>query len=155
MKVRIATREDIPSWLELAAEVEHLFGPHVDDPGFLAALRRSVDRGSAFCIREGDGPTGAPLLAGMLFSAKVPIYRVSWLAVTGRWRHRGLGSLLMAHALEWVQPPAEVSAITFGADFPGGVPARRFYESFGFEPAEMAEDGPEGGSRQVFRKIVR
>jgi GNAT superfamily N-acetyltransferase len=155
MREQIATREDIPLWLELAAEIEYLFGPHVDDPAFLAALERNIGRGSAFCVRANDGPPGAALLAGILFSAKHPVYRIGWFAVTERWRHKGLGSLLMAHVLGLVQPPAEVQVTTFGPEIPDGVPARRLYQSFGFEPAEKVEDGQEGGSRQVFRRVMR
>ena len=30
MRVQLANKHDIPNWLALAAEVEHLFGPMVD-----------------------------------------------------------------------------------------------------------------------------
>jgi hypothetical protein len=36
--VVVAQLEDTPAWLLLAAEVEPLFGPLVDDPHFLGAL---------------------------------------------------------------------------------------------------------------------
>ncbi|MET3291049.1 UNVERIFIED_CONTAM: hypothetical protein ABID98_003619 [Brevibacillus sp. OAP136] len=35
MKVVNATKDDIAGWLELAAEVEYLFGPMVNDPKFI------------------------------------------------------------------------------------------------------------------------
>ncbi|GGQ59154.1 hypothetical protein GCM10010195_13450 [Kitasatospora griseola] len=46
--------------------------------------------------------------------------------------------------------------VTFGADHPGAVTsgARVFYERLGFSPAEAAENGPEGGSRQVYRRAL-
>lgn len=52
--------------------------------------------------------------------------------------------------------PGVVEVVTFGADHPGAAEsgARVFYERLGFTPAEAAQPGPEGGSRQVFRKIV-
>jgi hypothetical protein len=40
---------------------------------------------------------------------------------------------------------------TFGSDDPAGEPARRFYERLGFQAAEEAPNGPDGGSRQIFR----
>lgn len=46
--------------------------------------------------------------------------------------------------------PWTLEVDTFGEDHPGAR-ARRFYERFGFAAAEMLEDGPEGGSRQMFR----
>ncbi|SEM54098.1 hypothetical protein SAMN05414137_13321 [Streptacidiphilus jiangxiensis] len=46
--------------------------------------------------------------------------------------------------------------VTFGADHPGAVTsgARVFYERLGFTPGEAAENGPEDGSRQVYRRSV-
>lgn len=81
MRVETATSEDIPPWLELAAEVEFLFGPMVDDPGFHAALTRNIARGSAYCVRADGGAAGATLMGGLLFSGRKPLYRIGWLAV--------------------------------------------------------------------------
>lgn len=150
-----AQPEDVPGWLVLAAEVEPLFGPMVNEPGFLRALRRNVDRGTAFCVREMDGPPGAPLLGGLLLSPKPPVYTIGWLAVTQPHRRRGIGRKLIEHVFDLVVPPAEFSVTTFGADNLEGQPARRFYERMGFHPAELAPDGPEGGSRQVYRCMIR
>jgi GNAT superfamily N-acetyltransferase len=154
-RVVAAQLEDIPAWLALAAEVEPLFGPMVDDPAFHRALCRNIDRGTAFCVREGDGPPGAPLLGGLLFSPKPPVYTIGWLAVTGRCRRRGIGHRLVEHVLGLAEPPAEFVVTTFGADHPEGEPARRFYARMGFDAAEAAPDGPDGGSRQIFRRTVR
>ena len=147
-----AEREDISAWLVLAAEVEFLFGPMVEEPGFIQALCRNAARGTALCAREGRGPPGAPLLGGLLYSPKPPLYRIGWLAVTGSHRRRGIGRALIEHVFQRAESPAEFVVITFGADRAEGAPARRFYARMGFAPAEMAPDGPEGGSRQVFRR---
>jgi GNAT superfamily N-acetyltransferase len=149
--VQIATTDDLAAWLLLAAEVEPLFGPMVEEASFLAALSNNLQRGSAFCIREEDGPAGKLLLGGLLFSPEPPIYRISWLAVAERARQQGHGARLLQHALAQVILPATVSVVTFGPDTPGGEPARQLYMRFGFVPAEMTTPGPEGGSRQVFR----
>lgn len=153
MQVFVAQPEDFSPWLHLAAEVEHLFGPMVSDPGFHNALRRNINRGTAFCVRECDGKSGAPLLGGILFSPKPPLYTIGWLAVTQRSRRRGVGRLLVEHVAGLVQPPAEMVVTTFGADVEDGQPARRFYEAIGFHPAEPAPNGPEGGSRQIYRRL--
>jgi GNAT superfamily N-acetyltransferase len=149
--VQIATTADLPAWLMLAAEVEPLFGPMVEDPAFLAALTNNVERGSAYCIRKQNGPPGTPLLGGLLFSAKPPIYRIGWLAVTAGARHQGLGSLLLRHALAQVTAPATVTVTTFGPELEAGLPARQLYLRFGFVPAEMTAPGADGGSRQIFQ----
>lgn len=154
VEVCVAQRQDISAWLELAAEVEPLFGPLVGDPDFVRALRKNVDRGTAFCVREADGPPSAPLLGGMLFSPRPPVYSIGWFAVAQHYRRRGIGRKLIEHAFSLAELPAEFVVTTFGPDILEGLPARRFYERMGFHPAEPAPDGPEGGSRQVFRRLI-
>jgi hypothetical protein len=59
------------------------------------------------------------------------------------------------HACGLVAPPAEVIVTTFDVQTPGGEPARRFYESLGFVPAELLPgEGPNGETRQRFRKVI-
>ncbi len=152
--VVMAQLEDIPAWLQLAEEVEPLFGPMLNAPGFQRALRKNVDRWTAFCIRENAGPPGVPLLGGLLFSPKPPIYTIGWLAVTQSYRRQGLGQRLMAYVLDLVEAPAELVVTTFGADNPAGAPARCFYERLGFHAAELTSDGPEGTTRQIFRRSI-
>ena len=151
MKVATAVPEDEPAWLALAAEVEPMFGPLVGDPSFMSALERNVARGSAFCVREGDGPPGSPLEGGLLFSAHPPDYRLGWFAVAARARRRGVGRRLASHALGLCARPARVSVVTWGEDVAWGQPARRFYESLGFRSAEMTEPAADGTTRQVYR----
>jgi GNAT superfamily N-acetyltransferase len=152
--VAIACEQDIPAWFDLAAEVEPLFGPMVGDPGFESALRRNIARATAACVRVDNGPPGAPLMGALMFSPHPPQYRIGWLAVSRRWRRRGIGRRLVDHALLLVERPAEVSVTTFGADVAEGQAARRFYARLGFAPAEMAEPGPDGQSRQVYRLVL-
>lgn len=155
MRVQLADYRDVRSWLDLAAEVEWLFGDMLGGPDFYQALLRNIGRGTAFCVREGDGPAGAPLVGGMFFSARRADrleYRIGWLAVTGRSRRRGIGHLLVEHALSLVEAPAVVSVDTFGEDVVQGRAARRLFEAMGFYPAEVLPAGAEGGSRQSYRR---
>jgi ribosomal protein S18 acetylase RimI-like enzyme len=153
MHVALAQLADIPAWLDLAAEVEPLFGPMVVDPGFHTALERNIARQTAFCIREQNGASGAPLMGALLFSAAhAPHYKIGWLAVAQRWRRQGFGQALVEHCFRLIQPPAELSVVTFGVDNLAGSPARRFYKRMGFQAAEAAPNGPQGGTRQVFRR---
>ncbi|SFE96655.1 Ribosomal protein S18 acetylase RimI [Paenibacillus catalpae] len=156
MEVVKATKEDIREWLVLAAEVEELFGPMVDDPLFIQTLERNIDEGRAFCMRENSDITGSPLLGGVMISTKhAPNYKIGWLAVSERARSKGVATMLMKHVLGQFQVPAEVSVVTFGEDTPTGLPARKLYEKFGFVPVkETVPHGPEGGSRQLFRLLL-
>jgi ADP-ribose pyrophosphatase YjhB (NUDIX family)/ribosomal protein S18 acetylase RimI-like enzyme len=153
MRVQTAHPDDIPPWLTLAAEVEPLFGPMVSDPAFHAALRKNIDRGTAFCVRVDDGPPGAPLMGAILFSPYPPKYTIGWLAVAGQWRQRGVGRLLVERALTLVRPPAEVTLVTFAEGIPDGLPARRFYARLGFLPGEPGPINAAGFATQVFRRV--
>ncbi|MEU9113672.1 GNAT family N-acetyltransferase [Streptomyces sp. NPDC048483] len=154
MIVRPARDEDVPGFLGLAARVEHWFGPLVADPGFRAAVDRHIRRSTAL-VAVGPGPD---LLGGLLFSAKEDAsYHLRWLVVAERARGTGVGRALVADARRrFVRGPGTLEVVTFGADHPGAVAsgARAFYEALGFTPAEVTEPGPEGGSRQVFRRPV-
>jgi hypothetical protein len=91
IEARVAERADFGPWIELAAEVEPLFGPMTHDPVFQRALSRNIARGTAFCIRENDGCPGSRLVAGLLLSTRPPTYRIGWLVVMESGRRSGLG----------------------------------------------------------------
>ena len=152
--IRIAREEDIPGFMRLAAQVEHWFGPMVGEPGFTSVLSRKISQGAALVAVSGDG-TG--LLGGLLFTASHPAYYVRWLVVAEQARGKGIGRALIADAMRrFVEGPGTVEVVTFGAGHPGASAsgARAFYERLGFVPAEAAAPGPEGGPRQVYRKVV-
>nr|WP_145485895.1 MULTISPECIES: GNAT family N-acetyltransferase [Streptomyces] len=152
--VRLAREADLPGFLSLAAEVEHWFGPMVDDPGFTEAVRHGIGRGTALVAQGASGD----LLGALLFGGNPPVHKVHWLVVTERARGEGVGRALLADAIHrFVRPPATVEVVTFGPDHPGAVTsgARVFYERLHFTPAEPADPGPEGGSRQVYRRVLR
>jgi GNAT superfamily N-acetyltransferase len=154
MIVRPAREEDTQGFIELAAQVEHWFGPMVGEPGFHSVLAKKIRQGTALVAPADDG---AALLGGLFFSAKPPEYHLRWLVVSARVRGQGVGRALLADALRrFVTAPGTLEVVTFGADHPGAAEsgARRFYERLGFLPAEVAPPGPEGGSRQVYRKAV-
>jgi len=156
MNVVSATIDDLNGWLELAAEVEYLFGPMVSDPKFIQAIEKNINQSSAFCVRENDGAPGSILLGGILFSSvDLPSFKIGWLAVSSRARNKGIATELLKHVLKDVIVPAEISVTTFGDDIPDGQPARRLYQKFGFVPQkEPIPNGPEGGSRQKFKLVI-
>ncbi|MFI1829122.1 GNAT family N-acetyltransferase [Streptomyces sp. NPDC020412] len=156
MTIRLAYEHDLSGLLDLAAEVEHWFGPMVDEPGFHGALAEHVRRGTAL-VAEDPGSEGT-LLGGLLFDHfHAPLHHVDWLVVAQRSRGRGIGRALMAEAVDrYVTGPGTIEVVTFGPDHPGAVTsgARTFYEGLGFAPGEPTEPGPDGGSRQMYRRTV-
>lgn len=154
MHVVTAHPDDIPGWLVLAAEVEPLFGPMIEDSNFHTALSDSIAQDRALCIRENDGPPGTPLMGGLLFTPLPSKHEIDWLAVAQRWQRHGVGEALVEHVLGLVQPPGEVVLLTFAEGVPAGEPARRFYEKHGFFPAESGPVNPAGYRTQVFRRLI-
>lgn len=154
MLVRLARDQDVPGFTDLAGQVEHWFGPMVDDPGFHAAVIRHIDQSSALVAVTAED---AELLGGLLVSAKPPTCHLQWLVVSEQTRGQGVGRALVNEAIRRFAPkPGTIEVVTFGAEHPGADTsgARVFYERLGFTPAETAPPGPEGGSRQVYRKSI-
>ena len=143
----------IPSLLDLARTVEHLFGPMISH-GFERVLETNIDREAIVCAVDTTGDTSRAV-GGIIFDVRdAPVYRVSWLAVDPEYRGCGIGRMLLCCLLQRVYAPAKVVVITFGPDIEEGIPARRLYESFGFSAGAMAERGAEGGTRQIFELRV-
>jgi ribosomal protein S18 acetylase RimI-like enzyme len=154
MTIRPAREQDVDGFLQLAAQVEQWFGPMVDDPGFHEAVRKNIRRSTALVA---TAPGSEQLLGALLFGAKSPVYHLHWLVVTATERGRGTGRALVEDAVRrFVRTPGTLEVVTFGPDHPGALTsgARVFYERLGFTAAEPAEPGPEGGSRQVYRRAV-
>lgn len=134
MIVRLARAQDAPGFLDLAGQVEHWFGPMVEDPGFRAAVDKHI-RWATALVAEAE----ADLLGGLLFGTKAPTYHVHWLVVSQQARGQGIGRALLADAIRrLVQAPATIEVVTFGADHPGASTsgARVFYERLGRSVAE-------------------
>jgi GNAT superfamily N-acetyltransferase len=155
VSVEVATGADVPVILGLAGEVEHWFGPMVGNPGFQRAVDEHIAQQRALvAFGAGREPAGA-----VLFGGSSPRFAVHWLVVSDRVRGQGVGRSLMSAVMErltdgnGLAAGEAVDVVTFGEDHPGAIEsgARVFYERLGFTPAEPAPDGPEGGSRQVFR----
>jgi GNAT superfamily N-acetyltransferase len=152
MMVRLARKQDLGGFLDLAAQVEQWFGPMVKDSAFHSAINKNIQRGTALVAVSGPDVVG-----GLLFSSKPPIYCIRWLVVSAKLRREGVGRALVADATRrFVQGPGTMEVTTFGPDHPGAVASRGriFYEGLGYSPAEAVESGPDGGSRQVYRRAV-
>lgn len=124
---RLATLQDLHSWLELVPEVEVLFGPM---PQIAVRILRGIQRGTALVVADGGQVNGAALL-----SPDGRPQRIRWLAVRRCCRGRGVGAALLAAILErWPTDDSEVS------------PSRRLRR------AVKRREGSTSGSAPVFRR---
>jgi ribosomal protein S18 acetylase RimI-like enzyme len=146
-----AQMADVPAFLELAGQVERWFGPMVNEPAFHEALERSIDRGTALCVRRQDGDG---LRGGILFSVRPQLCRINWLVVSHSDRRQGVGEALVTEAVRRQGGHGVVEVVTFSVDHPAAQPsgARAFYERLGFKAEEPADAGPDGTPRQWYRK---
>lgn len=138
---RVATQDDVPSWLELIPEGERLFGPM---PTFDTHLLRAIDRGTALVVAD-----QAKVVGGVLLSRDGQPHQIYWLYVRRSRRREGVGIALLEAVLErW--PTGNVEVATFTADSPGGQPARALYERFRFVCCGRTHPAPDGGPRDSF-----
>ena len=149
-EVRRAGPGDLQGWLELARELEPLFGPMVEDPAFLEGLGDVLRTGHAWCV-----PGGAKRLAGAI-AIDPRENSIIWLGVGDRWRKRGYGRALLQCALKSLRPDRPVSVQTFAAGIGEGGPARALYRGFGFEDQQAAAPTPTGYATVVMvRPAIR
>lgn len=143
LKAESAAKSDIASWLELAAEVEPIFGPM---PGLEARLRRAIELDTALVVRD----PREVVLGAALLSARPGSRRIRWLAVRSGSRRRGIATILMAEIMRRWPAPGDLEVLTSGAQVADGEPARGLYQSLGFIPMEATLAGPGGTSRRGF-----
>lgn len=142
MIIHVATLQNFDSWLELAKEVEPLFGPMASEPSFHDTLKRVISDKRAFCIRENDGAPSSPLCGAVLISRKKN--EIGWLAVAKKHRRKGLGKTLLCYALEKLDKEKPISVKTFDKTVTKGIPARNLYIQFGFTEVEKSHPNPAG-----------
>jgi ribosomal protein S18 acetylase RimI-like enzyme len=137
-----AENPDFEPWLVLAQEAEPLFGPLVQNDQFRMALQKNIFRKSAFCVRAENGPAGAPILGGLLWSAHPPKFEIGWLAVSNSCRRTGVGTALINHVIRKTTGPASIFVTTFIAGDPGSEAACKIYESLGFFSTGTLQGNP-------------
>lgn len=154
--VQKATKDDFQNWLKLASEVEHLFGPMVDNRLFHDSLMKCIAEGRALCVRERNGKPGSPLIGGLMLSAEPPVYRIGWLAVAKEWRRKGIGRLLVEYVFNNVKRPSEVIVTTFAENDKLGQEAVMFYKNMGFKKSGRASvRAPSGIECVEIKKILK
>ncbi len=141
-KVRVSTLDDYNDWLELAREVEPLFGPMVDDAAFREGLKRAIEEKIAWCVEEPDERGHTAFRGGIVVSKEAN--EILWLAVSRKTRGCGMGAALLSEAIGRLDRSRPIAVTTFDDTIPEGLPARRLYRRFGFADSAAAGLNPAG-----------
>jgi len=136
--IRLLSQNDYSSWIELAAEVEPLFGSMTDLTEFRDGIRHCIDNGSAFGIEAETGD-----LAGIIAIDRDQ-NEIAWLAVGKKYRGNNFGEKLVKKAIGELENKGDICVQTFSDTVKEGVRARRIYERNGFTDLKDSGKNPAG-----------
>jgi GNAT superfamily N-acetyltransferase len=140
---RQLNQDDIPVWLELATEVEPLFGSMVQNKEFQEGIRACIRKGDAFARIVHDGA-----VAGIIAIDRENS-EISWLAVGKRFRGKKYGDDLVKRAIEELKMNGDIYVQTFSEENECGHSARKLYIDNGFTDFEFSGQNPAGISTVI------
>lgn len=133
-------KDDLIELLNIAGEVEHLFGPMVSVREFQDAVIQAIEAGQAFCIRDAIEITR---ILGAIFVSPSK-NEITWLVVRSSERNKGFGEALIEKAIRALDPRRPIIVQTFDESVTDGRAARRIYQKFGFNETGKAGLNPAG-----------
>lgn len=133
MLIHAVTDAFVSQWLGLAREMEPIFGAAmVGEPGFRGFMGRKIAGKEAFMAL--DRMRGYALMGVIAFSKKKN--RISWFGVFETYRRQGVGSALLACALNQLDKRQEIEVTTFRDGSRAGAGARRTFQKQGFQEVD-------------------
>lgn len=136
--IRLVTNEDLNAWIELAKEVEPIFGEMVNNENFINGIKDCIANSSAFCVVNANND-----IEGIIAINKV-LNEVSWLAVREKCRGKGYGYQLLETALNSLDNRKPIYVQTFSPNVKAGEAARKIYMKFGFKDYKDGGKNPAG-----------
>jgi len=136
--IRLLNTGDYDAWIELAREVEPLFGPMADSPAFQEGIKNCILSHDAYGIENEEKE-----LAGIIALDRAN-NEILWLAVKSELRGKKFGGKLVQKALEELGPGGDIYVRTFTGDISEGRAARAVYAGNGFTDLEEAGENPAG-----------
>lgn len=130
--------DNYKDWLELAKEVEPLFGPMVNVKEFHEAISNCIANKNAYYIKTEDGK-----IAGIIALDRIN-NEILWLAVAQKYRGNNFGDKLIKKAIEEMEINGDIFVQTFSSSIESGKSARRLYEKNGFIDYKDAGKNPAG-----------
>lgn len=116
-------------WLNLAKEVEPLFGQMVENKDFRMAIKECILNESAFCVVNNNNIEG---IVAIVAIDKIE-NAISWIAVRKNSRGQGYGYKLLKKEVDCLNNEKSIHVQTFADDVKGGEIARKMYMQFGFK----------------------
>lgn len=128
--------QDIDSWMELVKSVRYNF-PGLGTEDALEDHKNTVlkfmKQKRAICVKDSNEIIGV-----LMFSIEHNM--ICCLAVSSDCRRQGIGSLLLAYALEKLDRTHSITVSTFRAEDEKGTAPRALYKKYGFIEDELIEE---------------
>lgn len=134
--IRLVNQQDYNIWLELAGEVEPLFGPMVESKEFQEGIKYCIQNNNAFGIENCNKD-----LAGIIALDR-DNNEIIWLAVGEKYRGNRYGDKLVKKAIEELEKKGDIYVQTFSKKTEQGESARKIYENNGFIDLKDAGKNP-------------
>lgn len=136
--IRLITNYDFNTWLELAKEVEPLFGKMVECENFKKGIKDCISNLSAFCVVNTNNA-----IEGIIAIDKAT-NEISWFAVRKNCRGKGYGSQLLKAAIDFLDNKKPIFVQTFSPNIKIGQATRKIYIKFGFKDYKDGGKNPAG-----------
>jgi hypothetical protein len=143
MYTRLVTKDDIPAWLALAHEVDHVIGGLIPDisvfyKGFDDYMKTKIKKNEALVVVDSNSEKCMGMAA---YSRKNN--RITFLGVCGEADFREVGGKLLETVLSKLDSSREITASLIKSDDDIIRKERRLYEENGFieDEAEVVESG--------------
>ena len=149
LKVYPAIISDFDKWIELAREVEPIFGPMADEPEFHEGLRQAINSGTAFCMKDRNDAS-SELFGGIVIFPE--LNEIVWFAVAQEARGKGVGNELLDYAIKQLSNEQPITVTTFAPEIESGKPAVSLYKKYGFKESEPGPLNPAGIETVVMKK---
>lgn len=134
--IRLLKQQDYDTWMELAGEVEPLFGPMLNSNEFQDGLKNCIQNNNAFGIESEKG-----CLAGIIALDR-DNNEILWLAVGKKYRGKKYGEKLVKKAISELESNGDIYVQTFSSGVKEGENARIIYERNGFVDYKDAGKNP-------------
>jgi len=135
--IRFVEMEDYNAWLDIAREVEPVFGEMVTNTEFQNGIKKCISDSSAICIANDCNIEG-------IIAINKTENEISWLAVREESRGKGYGYQLLKKAINYMDDNKPIFVQTFSPQIKVGEMARRMYLKFGFRDFKDGGKNPAG-----------